>query len=292
MTRKIDTKSDTKSLLAVVLTYFPDKTLLLENVNAFIDYVDKVVIWNNTPNDVTHDSCKLAITSDKIIYKGIGENIGISKALNYVWNYAADKGYDYLLTMDQDSVWVNLESFMKQVLAFENKCNIFGPEFKLNECCSIKEGDYRITSGMLIPIKVLNRIGGYCERFLIDGIDVELCYRAKQFGYKTYYVSGATLRHHAGSHLECRFCGYNFISDGYSASRIYEIIRNHVWIYKKYDVKLVSFKYVFKHYYIEMPIKILLGENKKKEKIWAYFKGLFDGLCYGLNTPPRKSRTI
>ena len=34
-------------ILAIVVTYFPEEKLLKENVNAFIDSVDKVLIWEN-----------------------------------------------------------------------------------------------------------------------------------------------------------------------------------------------------------------------------------------------------
>jgi len=36
-------------ILAIVVTYFPEKDLLEKNISAFIDYVDKVLIWENTP---------------------------------------------------------------------------------------------------------------------------------------------------------------------------------------------------------------------------------------------------
>ena len=92
-------------ILAIVVTYYPEKNLLKKNINAFIEYVDKVLIWENTP-----ESEKLSfrfIHDEKIEYCGDGIN-SISHALNYGWKYAKRNGYDYLLTMDQDSILVNL----------------------------------------------------------------------------------------------------------------------------------------------------------------------------------------
>ena len=37
-------------ILAIVVTYYPEKELLERNVQAFIDHVDKVLIWENTPS--------------------------------------------------------------------------------------------------------------------------------------------------------------------------------------------------------------------------------------------------
>ena len=36
-------------ILAIVVTYYPEKELLKKNISAFIDHVDKVLIWENTP---------------------------------------------------------------------------------------------------------------------------------------------------------------------------------------------------------------------------------------------------
>ena len=39
-----------KRILAIVVTYYPERDLLVRNVEAFIDHVDKVLIWENTPS--------------------------------------------------------------------------------------------------------------------------------------------------------------------------------------------------------------------------------------------------
>ena len=40
----------TPKILAIVVTYYPEKELLERNVQAFINRVDKVLIWENTPS--------------------------------------------------------------------------------------------------------------------------------------------------------------------------------------------------------------------------------------------------
>ena len=67
-------------ILAIVVTYFPEKELLEKNISAFINDVDRVLIWENTP-----DEKKLEyrfIDNSKIEYCGDGIN-SISHALNY-----------------------------------------------------------------------------------------------------------------------------------------------------------------------------------------------------------------
>ena len=265
-----------KSVLAVIVIYNPEEILLLRNIRAIIKFIDHLLIWNNSPDN--YDAECLKDLSDKIEVKHVEKNIGISKALNAVLRYAKENGYDYLLTMDQDSVWINFEGFLQKVFSLEDTMHIFGPEYCLTDEETIREYEYRITSGMFLPVALLDKIGGYYEDFEIDGIAVELCYRAREHGYKVYNISGSTLEHHAGSNLQCRFLWHSFFSDGYSPKRIYGIIRNHLIIYRRFNVGKRERDDTFWYYYVKMPIKILLGEEGKIKKILSYVMGLYRGL--------------
>lgn len=269
---------DKYNILAVIVIYNPDEELLIRNINAIINNVKGILVWNNSPENF--DASFLTVQYNKIKVKSCGSNIGISKALNFAWHYARNNEYDYLLTMDQDSVWINFSGFLEKFISFEDKLNIFGPEYKLSESEYISEGEYRITSGMLVPISLLDEIGGYYEDFMVDGIDVELCYRAREYGYHVYYISGSTLEHHAGLNIQCRFLWIKFYSDGYTPNRIYGIIRNHLIIYKRFKIGVKMRNATFFHYYLKMPIKILLGEKNKLKKLIAYLKGLYGGITH------------
>ena len=263
-------------ILAVIVVYNPELSLLLKNINALINNVDGLLIWNNSPNNF--DAASLTKLYNKIVIKSCGKNIGISKALNFAWHFARKHNYDYLLTMDQDSIWINLKGFLKKIQSFNDKKNIFGPEYSISKHTYINESACRITSGMLVPIVILNEIGGYYNDFMIDGIDIELCYRAREHGYKVYNISGSTLDHHAGLNIRCKFIWIHFYSDGYNPIRINGIIRNHLIIFKRYKIEWKIKCAILRRYYFIMPIKILLGEKNKIKKISAYFKGLYEGI--------------
>lgn len=51
---------------------------------------------------------------------------------------------------------------------------------------------------MMIPRKVLDKTGGFDERFFMYGEDVDLSYRIQQAGYKNYYYAGTTIIHFKG----------------------------------------------------------------------------------------------
>lgn len=38
-----------KRILVILVTYKPEEEILKRNIEAFIDYVDKILIWENTP---------------------------------------------------------------------------------------------------------------------------------------------------------------------------------------------------------------------------------------------------
>ena len=61
---------DSKKILAIVVTYYPEKDLLVRNIRAFIEHVDKVLIWENTPSP---DKLQYRyFTHEKVEYYGDG----------------------------------------------------------------------------------------------------------------------------------------------------------------------------------------------------------------------------
>lgn len=274
-------------ILAVVITYNPDKILLQKNIDSFIDYVDKVLIWNNTPNDIRNESCKIYADDHKVIYKGAGDNVGIPKALNYAWKYAFNKGYDYLLTMDQDSVWYDFESYRDAVFK-KNKDElcICGP-YALENINSKPSNNgfvinrWQITSGMLIKTELLDAIGGYNEFFKVDCVDIEFCLRAKHKGYYSYYCSNGFLRQQYGLPFTVGFCGRTISYVYYSPFRVEGIFEGHLLLYRKYkESSLIS---DIKKNYLRNSIKaLILGKNVPRI---ALFKAMALGFIKGIFLP-------
>ena len=59
-------------ILAIVVTYFPDKELLEKNIAAYVNDVDRVLIWENTPHE---KKCEYRfINHEKVEYCGDGVN--------------------------------------------------------------------------------------------------------------------------------------------------------------------------------------------------------------------------
>ena len=262
-------------ILAIVVTYYPDRELLIQNVGAFIDYVDKVLIWENTTSET---KLYRFVQHEKIEYCGDGIN-SISRALNYAWRYAKDNGYMYLLTMDQDSVWENFESYLKRTIWNpQAPYGLYGP----NVSGKIYEEQWvhqdLITSGMLVPLQILDDVGGYYEQFNVDGIDLYLCYSAREKGYEAYMIPQSRMNQHFGrigvnSFTFCKFSTYN-----YSATRLYEIYKSQIIILRRFKTNREFKKFFWMNRIIKWPLKIILVETHKIEKIEAIIRGIVDGL--------------
>ena len=98
-----------KKIAAVTVLYNPTKKII-QNISGYIDKVDKVYVIDNS-NDSNE---KLLIDNKKIEYLPNYTNLGISNSLNKACNLAIDEGYEFLLTMDQDSLFEKNE-FQKMI---------------------------------------------------------------------------------------------------------------------------------------------------------------------------------
>lgn len=267
-------------ILAIVVTYYPEKELLERNLFAFIDKVDKVLIWENTSEDE-----KLSyrfINHQKAEYCGDGIN-SISHALNYAWRYAKENGYNYLLTMDQDSLLLNFEVLKEYAFSHSTEMMILGPVFYQTNTekasFTTKKCEEIITSGMLIPVKVLDCIGGYDERFSIDGIDTELCLRADLQGICSYQVNGCFLQQRFGQPLVRYYNGKKYLINSYSAERLRSILRAHVYLMRKYsNMSNTTRRYIKKYYIKDRLMEILLFEDKKISKSLHLLMGIIEGM--------------
>ena len=265
-------------ILAVVVTYFPEKELLERDVAAFINDIDKILIWENTPEEKKYQY--RYIEDSKVEYCGDGNN-SISHGLNYAWRYANTYGYDYLLTMDQDSVFHNFAVFKEYVFTHSDQMMLFGPSINpqtIPNQPSVRKEESLITSGMLIQICILNTLGGYDEKLDIDGIDTDLCLRANQLGIDSYRIVHSGLQQRFGSPLIKYYKGMKQEITCYPPKRLKSIVAAHIYLIRKYPNMSPKMKKLIDNYFIKGKIKrILLFEDRKIQKIIAILLGIYKG---------------
>lgn len=90
--------------------------------------------------------------------------------------------------------------------------------------------DFLISSGMMIPLSVLDRVGLSEEGLFIDNVDLEWCFRARSKGYQLFGVGDAELEHAVGDQVTR--LGSRVIHH-HSPLRQYYIMRNRICLYQR-----------------------------------------------------------
>jgi len=273
-------------LSAIIVTYFPDLDELEKNINSCINHVDQIIIWENTPDSLLSNSDCFTKYNGKLIFLGLGENVGIATALNHGVKWSVEKGYTHILTMDQDSYFQgnDLPDYIAMIKKNnDEKIGVFGinpvcedtPLYKLTN--EIKVVTDTITSGSIFPLSIFKLAGMFMDELFIDAVDYEFCYRVKSKGYKTVVFTNILLQHKVGYVTKTK---WGFKTDNYSAFRTYFIVRNqlHIWLmYPKLFPKLYK-KTLVKNHIVFRLIKVLLAEDDKLNKAKAIIYGFIHGL--------------
>lgn len=220
-----------------------------------------------------------------------GGNIGLSLAYNEAWKYASKHGYDYLMTMDQDSLWVGLDTYIRQINSHESITQFNSVYFAStsvgNNIPFTRIGSGGINSGAIIPISFLNQIGGYNTDFFVDAIDDWLMLEAAKHNVQCLLVGNCHIVQKYGEGGYGRFLGKRFKVANYSPMRLYGVMRNYLILWHDYHLSKAMKKKILKDFFFTWLAKIILGESNKRKKLSAMFAGIYDGL---LRRPSRREK--
>lgn len=268
-------------ILAAIVIYNPDWSLLGDNIRAFYDHVDHILVWNNSDARIRLSDIRgLQPFFQKTTYKTLHKNVGIAQALNYAWHYAKEHGYDTLLTMDDDSVFEDFGTYRQRVEQHwqANGLSLCGPAAQPTKERGMQRVRHLITSGMMVPLALLEKAGGYCELFHVDGIDIELCVNLARQNIYAWRDNDSLLRQRYGTPATKRWGPVTLHSPNYSPQRLHDIFCNHIIILRKHRYPLHLVWHIVRLYFIGFVCKgVLLVETNKKQKLKAVVKGIKDG---------------
>ena len=121
---------------------------------------------------------------------GNNKNIGLAGALNLIFQQAYKDGYDWVLTLDQDSIVQQnmIDEFKKIYKKYNNRniaiiCPRFidkrreESKFEKNFDSEVSFIDVCITSASMTNIKCWKKVGKFDEKLFIDLIDNDFCKR-------------------------------------------------------------------------------------------------------------------
>lgn len=260
-----------KKIAAIVIAYHPQADELEKNMLAYMDAVDLVLVWRNSPEALPF----LEKYPQKVVPMGDGTNKYMAYPLNVALDWCKQNGYDYLMAMDQDSLWSDCGAFVNAAMSMaETDVALFAPN--VNHLYDDKESydtERAITSGSLYNVEVVTRLGGFRENYQIYWVDDEFCYWARLNGYKIKLLGKYNLQQQFGKETVTAF---GFTTSNYSPKVYYFLHRNMMWMKREYGEvpSLRCILYIF-FYCVR---GILLGEKNKLRKLAAIGTALLHGL--------------
>lgn len=268
---------------AGVVLYNPEIERLEKNIKSVATQVDEIIFFDNGSRNI--NQILNYLKEENLNYQILtsSENLGIAHALNQICEVAYKKGYNWILTLDQDTVisknlilkyskYLDLPDVGQLSCVYKDR-NAEELKDKINaEVIEVKEC---ITSGALLNLRALFEVGGFDEKLFIDYVDFDLCYALDQKGYKTYRISYVGMLHEIGHITSVRFFNRKLELFNHNAFRHYYRCRNFIIFSRRYNL-LKNREAVYIQF--KAWIRVLLYENKKIDKTRAMFKGIHDGL--------------
>lgn len=261
----------------MVVLYNPDATVT-ENIKSYIGSIDHLYAVDNSdePDEMILSEIK---SLENVTYLSLNGNHGIAAALNTAARMANDAGYEWMLTMDQDTrVNQNIVRIMSACLDLYRKqdIGIISSRYTSVDRYVEKRGEQfnemlaTITSGNLLNLQVYKKVGPFMEKLFIDQVDHEYCMRLKLNNYKVIQANRAMLDHHMGNKRK-HMIGH---CSHYNPVRRYFITRNRFYVTWKYRKQFPKFyRYEFLTFLKELVKIVLFEENKlaKFRNIWLGF---------------------
>lgn len=192
------------NIAGVVILYHPDIKQLSANINTYASGLKQLYIYDNTETQTPGIEAALLSLHPNIKYQNFNSNEGIAKRLNQAVALATQNQFDYLLTMDQDSSFKpgDFEMYKSliqkgdftNVTQFGINCqpNITIPSEAPQEALTL------ITSGSILNLSLVKKVGDFNEGLFIDFVDAEFSYRVIQAGFINLMFSNILLNHAIG----------------------------------------------------------------------------------------------
>lgn len=237
-------------ILAIIVTYNPSIDKLKVLVSELISQNTDVIIIDNQ-SDSSTELESLMPTYISLL----DQNYGIAHAQNIGINKAFNKKYEFVIFFDQDSSipqnMINNMLELYQQISKDYKIACLGPAYIdiktgvtapaiqikglkvnrviLNKENSYTEADYIISSGTLITIKILKRVGLMNEKLFIDYVDIEWGLRIKKEGYNNFIANNIIMKHHIGDKSIKIPLSHRFMNV-HSDFRKYFLLRNPIYL--------------------------------------------------------------
>ena len=276
-------------ICAGIITYNPTLTDVSTCLEALCNQVERVIIVDNASKNVKDLQEVVSKYANVTLVKN-SQNIGFAKALTQVFEWAKSQGFNWVLTLNDDSVVPsNMISEYKKIL--ENQGSLVNQKNAKNSkiaiVCSLLKNrldgtilhskcheDECITSGSLTSVEAWAKIGGFDEWLEIDGVDFDFSRRLVRAGWKIVECQNVIMEHQIGKARSINLIIKHPIVWNHNANRKYYIARNMQVV----DYKMGTYSYAKSlRAVVRDMIFVALWEKNKFAKIHAMIRGFKDG---------------
>lgn len=268
-------------VLAVVVSYFAGPKVAA-TVQALAGQVERILVVDNGSDAPTLEALRELEARGLIELRALGANKGLGVALNIGAVRAHELAFDWLLTMDQDSLaGPGMVAAMLELARRDPRVRSVSPNIALHGHAPTHRRSgpvsYAITSGNLVHMDVWRAAGPYNEGFFIDCIDFDFCLRARREGYTVHKAPDALLHHELGQKVERRRRFERFYTQ-HSAMRRYYMFRNFFFLARSHALREPRFIAKLAVSQLLLFVLIVAYEPRLRENLVFIGRGILDFL--------------
>lgn len=264
------------NIIAGIVIYNPNIDRLYDNINAIVNQVDQVILFNN--GGIDHET--IESLNCIVLSAPDNSNVGIAKALNKLCEYAAKHGYEWIITLDQDSVvspdLIDKFSSYMHLSDVAIICpRIVDRNINIDNIEIEKPYEYTvfcITSASLVRLDAWKAVGGFWNELFIDLVDFDFCWSIIENRYKILKVNNATILHEVGHGKTVSFKNKKDAVYNHAAIRCYYIARNNIAVGIKHKRLIQCIRWTLKRMYL-----IARYEESRSKKLLYMIKGTVHG---------------
>ncbi len=268
-----------EKFVGIVSLYHPTKDVL-QNIMSYYEKLDAFIMMD----DSEYSNRALCATvfgslSDKLIYHWNGSNIGLCASMNKGVKIAMEMDARWILIMDSDSGFENnIIQVYKDYIDnndVENVALLFPqynyPRHKRTIQDGVKSSKNAMLSGTLFNVKAFENVGVFDERFYMDGLDYEWCYRARQKKYILIQCLGAVINHNPAHEHQLRIGSFILLRYGWDTpERYYYQFKSMRMMHFLYHDLMVDIHALYK------PLKAFFLFKNKKDYLRVWKKAQCD----------------
>jgi rhamnosyltransferase len=293
-----------QSVCAVIVTYFPDPSIL-DRVSRVVAQVPRTVIVDNGSSPGCIEQLKQIAVNCPVDLILNPQNQGLASGLNTGVRWAASHGFQWALTLDQDTTvapdMIEILAALVDGYPARERLAVVGSNYRDKVSGALfrepvvganrfpgREISSVVTSGSLLSINVFQVIGGFREDFFIDCVDHEYCLHARSLGFHVVLTSKPAMEHGLGHLIQHRLLWKKVNTSNHSPVRRYFSIRNMVILTREYIGKEPRWIIVNLWGLTRSVLFICLFEKDRLAKLKCIFRGFVDGVS-GRTGPLRQS---